>query len=173
LTGRTVFFAGVGNNWWSREDLEFSTRYSLSYTYRDERTPDPEKGDQFPGMRFFWRFQNRWGPRVVYENELTYNLSFEDASDYSVNMVQSLNVPMSKRLSLVVSLQWLGNNFPALENLDLVAEVLLRDPDGIPSSGDEFYETVEDGGIELKIGTVRERKKSLDTIFSTTLRITF
>jgi putative salt-induced outer membrane protein YdiY len=173
LTGRTVGFAGFGHDWWDREDLGFRTRYGLSYTHRNERTKDPEKDEDFAGVRFSWFYHNKWGPRVEYENDLTYNLSLVDSSDYSLTMTQSLDVPMSQRLSLVVSLRWQYNNFPALEDIDVVAEVVIRDPDGIPGSGDEFFETVAGGGTHIDIGTIRERKKDLDTVLSTSLRITF
>jgi hypothetical protein len=173
LIGRSVVFAGVGHEWWDREDLHFSTRYGISYTNRNEVTLDPEKEPEFAGARATWRFRKRFGPRVIYENELRYNQSFADSRDYSANMTQSFDVPMSKRLSLVVTLQWLFNNFPALEDIDIVAEFVVRDPDGVPGSGDEFFETVRSGGSQVPIGSTRERKKSLDTAFSTSLRITF
>jgi len=173
LIGRSVAFAGFGHDWWDSEDLGFRTRYGLSYTHRNERTKDPEKDEDFAGVRFSWFYHNKWGPRVEYENDLTYNLSLVDSSDYSMNLTQTLNVPMSQRLSLVVSLKWQFNNFPALEDIDVVAEVVTRDPDGVPGSGDEFLETVSEGGTLIDVGTVRERKKSLDTVISTSLRITF
>jgi hypothetical protein len=173
LIGRSVLFVGVGHEWWDREDLHFSTRYSLSYTNRNEVTLDPEKDPDFAGARASWRYLNRWGPRVVYENEVHFNHSFSDSNDYSATMTQSFDVPMSKRLSLVVTLQWLFNNFPALEDIDTIAEVVIRDPDGVPGSGDEFFETVTAGGSQVLIGSTRERKKTVDTAFSTSLRITF
>jgi hypothetical protein len=173
LIGRSVLFAGVGHEWWDREDLHFSTRYSFSYTNRNEVTLDPEKDPDFAGARASWRYMNRWGPRVVYENEVHFNHSFSDSNDYSATMTQSFDVPMSKKLSLVVTLQWLFNNFPALEDIDTIAEVVIRDPDGVPGSGDEFFETVSAGGSQVLIGSTRERKKTLDTAFSTSLRITF
>jgi len=173
LVGRTVLFAGVGHDWWNRDDLQFRSRYGVSYTYRNETTPDPEKDTDFGGLRAAWHYLNRWGPRVIYENDLMVNMSLSDSTDYSANMTQSLNVPMSKRLSLTVGLKWLYNNFPSLEDIDLVAEVILVDPDGEPGSGDEFFQTVSNGGTIVEIGTVRERKKSLDTVISTSLRVSF
>jgi hypothetical protein len=46
-------------------------------------------------------------------------------------------------------------------------------PDGIPGTGDEFFETVDAGGAEIVIGEVGERKKQLDTVFRTSLSIKF
>ena len=45
--------------------------------------------------------------------------------------------------------------------------------DGIPGNGDEFFETVSTGGGELVVGEVSIRKDELDTIFRTSLVITF
>ena len=61
----------------------------------------------------------------------------------------------------------------ALEDIDLVAIVIVVDPDEIPGSGDEFFETVDSGGAEIVIGEVGERKKPLDTVFRTSLSIKF
>jgi putative salt-induced outer membrane protein YdiY len=173
LNGRLLLFSGLGHQWWRTADLAFTTRYALSYSSRDEETPDPEKEEAFMGARVAWHYRNRWGPRVVYENDLIANMSLVDTTDYSASMVQSLNVPMSKKLSLVVTLRWTYNNFPALEDIDIVAQAVVRDPDGVPGTGDEFFETVSEGGAAVDIGTTRERKKTLDTVFSTALRITF
>ncbi len=61
---------------------------------------------------------------------------------------------------------------PALEDIDVVAEVVLVDPDGIPGNGDELFETVESGGLEIELGSVQERRRErLDTVFTTSLTI--
>jgi hypothetical protein len=65
------------------------------------------------------------------------------------------------------------NNEPALEDVDVVARVAVRDPDGVPGSGDEFVETVTEGGYEVAVGETRVRKEQLDTIFKTTLVVSF
>jgi hypothetical protein len=80
---------------------------------------------------------------------------------------------MTERLSLRVSLHWLYNNLPALEDIDLVARVEVVDPDGIPGNGDEYFETVESGGFPIDAGSVLERKEKLDTVFTTSLGISF
>ena len=57
--------------------------------------------------------------------------------------------------------------------MDVVARVQLVDPDGIPASGDEFFETVESGGSQLIIGSGDTRKEKIDEIFKTSLVIKF
>lgn len=80
---------------------------------------------------------------------------------------------MSERLSLRVSSQWRYNSLPALESVNVVAQVVIVDPDGVPGSGDELFETVESGGSSQVVGSVRERKERLDTVFTTSLTIRF
>ena len=51
--------------------------------------------------------------------------------------------------------------------------MILIDPDGTPGTGDEFFQTVTDGGAEIEIGQESIRKDELDTIFRTSLVINF
>ena len=91
-------------------------------------------------------------------------------------MVTSLGVAMNEKLAIKISLQWLYNNEPALEDVDIIAFVKLVDPDGIPGSGDEFFETVDEGdpdALAIELGEDRVRRKKLDTVFRTSLSITF
>lgn len=173
ILNRYIVFGGVGNLWWDREDLRFQTSYGLSYTDREEETPDPEKEDQFVGARLSWNYMNMFGKNTTYNNDMTFNLSLSDLQDWSSEMTNAISVSMNKWLSLRVSLRWLYSNEPALEDVDLLARVELRDPDGVPGSGDEFFETVSGGGAELVFGETRVRKEKLDQIFKTTLVISF
>ncbi len=112
---------------------------------------------------------------VTHEPEdWTFNVELDELSDYTSSMTQSIAVPLSRRLSLKVALKWLYNSVPALEDVDVVAQVVLLDPDGIPGNGDELFETVASGGVEIELGSVRERRKErLDAIFTTSLAIEF
>lgn len=174
IVGRFVLYSGLGHVWWDREDLKFRTIYSLSWTDRNEETQDPEKDDQFPGLRYNWIYENRWGKNVVFHNEWTFNANLSELTDFSSDMTSSLRIPMTQRLSLSVSLHWLYNNLPALVDIDLIGAVALVDPDGISGSGDEYFETVEGGGgYAIDLGSVRERREKLDTVFTTSLGISF
>lgn len=148
---RYVAFAGVGNIWWDRDDLEFSTDYGLSYTDREEDTPDPEKDDQFTGLRLSWDFLYRIGKVTTLTNIFNINSNLTDLNDYYFDTTTALAVAMNSHLALKVSLQFLYNNQPALEEIDL-----FLDPDQI-----------------VNIGTVEVPKNSLDTVFNTSLVIHF
>ncbi len=173
ILNRYIVFAGVGNTWRDREDLRFSTAYGVSYTDREETERDPDKDSRFGGLRLSWNYLNAFGAFTVYENDLTTNMSLKTASDYSLNMTNAFGLIMSQHFSLRLSLQWLFENEPALEDADVIARIITLDPDGIPGSGDEFFQTVSDSGAEITIGTGRVRKDRLDTIFRTALAIDF
>jgi hypothetical protein len=176
ILNRYIAFGGVGHSWFDREDLEFRTNYGLSYTDREEDQPDPEKDETFAGLRLGWYYLNKFGKVTTFENEFTGNMSLVDTSDFSLDMTTSLDVAMAKHLSLKVSLQWLFNSEPALEDIDRVVFVQLHDPDGTPGSGDEFFESVPPGtpnSAKIEIDEVSERKKQLDTSFRTALVLRF
>ncbi len=116
---RYIGFAGIGNIWWKSDDLTFTTTYSLSYTDREETTPDPLKEDQFAGLRFDWSYLNKWGKSVTYSNTWTINASLKDSADYNFDMINGISVAMTEKIALKVSLQWLYNNEPPLDTVDL------------------------------------------------------
>jgi len=173
ILNRYIAFGGLGRIWWDHEDSAFKTVWALSYTDREEDEIDPEKDLRFGGLRFSWDYMDRWGKLVVYENDFTANMSLKDTGDYSLGMTNSVSVKVSSHLALKVSLQGLFENEPALEDVDVVARVELVDPDGVPASGDEFFRTVESGGFALLVDTGDVRKDQIDTIFKTSLAISF
>ena len=173
ILNRYTAFAGVGNVWSDSETLRFATSYAASYTNRSEEAADPGKDPRFAGARLGWDYRQRFGEAIVYENELTANVNLTAASDYSFNMAHALSVAPSTHLALRVGLQWLYENEPAPAEVAVVARVEVVDPDGVPGSGDEFFETVADRGAAITLGASRIRRDRLDTIFRTALVISF
>ncbi len=153
ILSRWIGFAGVGNIWWDRDDLKFNTSYGLSYTNREEEDEDPDKDTTFPGFRFNWEYENQWGKVTTFENDWVVNYNFSNSTDWNMDMVSSILIDMSEHLAFRVSLRWLYNNLPALEDIDLFSV----DPDG----------------NLLVEGSVQEPKEKLDTIFRTSLVIKF
>jgi len=173
IESRYIVFAGLGHLWVDREDRKFLSSYGLSGTDRREETPDPEKEERFAGVRLSWTYMDKLGKNTTFDHDWTVNVSLADTNDWSSDMTNALSVSMSKRLSLRVSLRWLFNHEPALQDVDQVARVEVRDPDGVPGNGDEFFETVGDGGSEIVFGETRVRKDDLDQVFKTTLVLSF
>ncbi len=152
IINRYTGWAGVGNVWWDRDDLAFSTSYGLSYTDREEDIPDPEKDESFAGVRFGWDYLNDWGKITTFTNDWNINANISEFSDWTSDMTSAITVSMSEKIALRVSLQWLYNNQPALEEID----VLFID---------------EGAGAEIDFGTTTIRKEKLDSIFSTSIVI--
>lgn len=173
ILNRRIAFGGVGNVWAEGEDLALSTSYGFSFTDREEPDPDPAKDDRFGGVRINSDYMQRFGSVTSVDGDVTMNVSLTDSSDYSLNAASAIGLAMSEHLSLRVSVQWLYENEPALEDLGVVAQVALLDPDGVPGSGDELFETVAGGGVEIDLGTGRIRRDRLDTILRTALVISF
>lgn len=151
LLNRYVAYIGVGHVWWDRQDLRFETAYGASLTDRQEGTRDPAKQEQFPGFRFSWSYLNRWGRNTTFTNDWAGNTNLSDLSDFSSDMTSSVAVSMNSRIALKVSLQWLYNHSPALEELDLFA--------------------IDEAGNLDRVGSFSVRKKQLDTVFTTSLVI--
>ena len=173
IRNRTVWFGGVGNVWADRSDLSFSTGYGFSYTAREETELDPAKDDRFGGVRVDSDYYQRLGASLELDSDAVLNVNLLSASDYSLNVTNALGVAINDHLSLRVSLQHLYEHRPALEDTVIVARVALIDPDGVPGSGDELFETVAAGGAAIDFGTGQIRKAGLDAIFRTALVISF
>ena len=173
IRNRTILFGGVGNTWADRESFGLSTAYGFSYTMREELADDGARADHFGGLRINGDYRQRLGTITSVDGVLTMNVSLLDRSDYSVNSTSGVAVAMTEHLSLRVSLQWLYEHQPAFEEAGVVARVTLRDPDGMPGTGDELFETIANGGVAIDLGTGRLRKDGLDTILRTALVISF
>ncbi len=152
IINRYTGWAGVGNVWWDRDDLAFTTTYGLSYTDREEDIPDPEKDNSFAGLRFGWDYLNDWGKVTTFTNDWNINANISEFSDWTSDMTSAITVTMSKKIALRVSLQWLYNNQPALQEIDVI------------------YIDVG-SGAEIDFGTTTIRKEKLDTIFGTSIVI--
>ena len=173
IRNRYVSFGGVGNVWADGSDLSFSTGYGFSYTGREETEPDPAKDDRFGGVRVDSDYHQRLGAALELDSDAALNVNLLSASDYSLNVTNALGVAINDHLSLRVSLQHLCEHRPALDDTGIVARVALIDPDGVPGSGDELFETVAAGGAAIELGTGQIHKDGLDAIFRTALVISF
>lgn len=153
ILSRWISYAGVGNIWWDRDDLRFNTSYGLSYTWREEEDEDPEKEDAFPGFRFNWEYMNKWGKSTTFNNDWTINYNFSESQDWNFDMTSAITMDINTRLAFRVSLRWLYNNLPALQDLDVFREI--------------------DGNLIGLPFVVQEPKEKLDSIFRTSLVIKF
>ena len=173
ILSRYSAFGGLGNVWSDGEALRLSTTYAVSITNRREETEDPGKAGRFAGARLGLDYRSRVNDAIIHDGVLAANINLGSPSDYSLNATTAMSVSLSRRLALRVSLQLLYENDPALEDVAVIARAAVVDPDGLPGSGDELYESVADGGTTIALGTDRVRRDRLDAIFRTALVIGF
>jgi len=156
VKNRYIAYAGVGNLWWTRDDLKFRTDYSLTYTSQEDVIEVPGEDKDFAGARFGWGYLNKWGKVTTYTNDFIVDFNFETSENWRFNMVQGLAVAMSQKLALKVSLEWQYQNDPPIG----VANVWDVDP----FQNDNAQQTGVAWPYQLK---------KLDTIFTTSLVINF
>jgi len=174
IVNRYIAHAGVGNTWADSERRRFTTSYGISYADRQLKVSDPEKDRRFAGARLGWEYAEHFNPATTFDSTFATNVNLSDGRDYSISTTNAVSVSINSKVSLKVSLQWLFENEPALEtDLDVVAYVVLLNPDGIPSSGDERYQTQASGSTKLVLGSADARKDRLDSIFRTAIVIKF
>lgn len=173
IRNRYVTFGGVGNVWADGEELSLSTSYGVSHTIREEGETEAGRHARFGGIRVDGDYRHRIADAVELDSEAALNVNLLSLPDYSLNLTSAVGVAMSEHLSLRVSLQHLYEHEPALEDAGIVARVALVDPDGVPGSGDELFETLASGGAGVDFGTGQIRKRGLDVVFRTALVISF
>ena len=173
IRNRYVTFGGVGNVWAAGDEMSLSTSYGFSHTAGEDTEPDAARDTRFGGVRADGDYHHRIGDAVELDGDAVLNVRLLSLSDYSLNVTNAVGVAMSEHLSLRVSVQYLFEHDPALEDADLIARVALIDPDGTPGSGDELFQTLAAGGAALDFGAGRIRKRGLDIVVRTALVINF
>jgi hypothetical protein len=174
IVNRYIAFAGVGNKWADSQRRRFTTSYGGSYSDRELKEPDPEKERRFGGARLAWEYTERFNAATTFDSSFATNVNLSDGHDYSITTTNGVSVSVNSKIALKVSLQWLFENEPALDTgLDVVAYVVYLNPDGIPNSGDERYQTQPSGSTKIVLGSANARKDKLDSIFRTALVIKF
>ncbi len=138
---------GLGNTWFDEPGQRFRTEYAATFT-RQEDLLDAE-ALTFTGARLSWEYQKTLTETAAFENVLELDANLEETEDYRADMTSSVQVAISQKLALKVSLQWLFDNQPSF--------VAAQDPDGLLGPGE----------------TARIQLEKLDTVFTTSLVINF
>ena len=149
IDDRFIVGGGIGNQWFDSEKVVFRSDYALTATFEEDIVDDPETDDFFPGLRLATAFTWYFKKDVHYKNETSFFGNFKNASDWRLNMTNSLSVTVTHHTKLRVSLQWLYDNDPNLGEVDLF------DPGG------------------ALIGDVLVPLDELDTLFTTSLVFDF
>ena len=113
IKNRTQIVGGVGHLWYDNEEGHFRTDYGVTYTDQ-ENVVGPPASDTFAGLRLGWDYLRPFGANTSYGNVLLVDINADETSDYRVDMINWLDVSMSERMALKISLQFLFDNEPSL-----------------------------------------------------------
>ena len=116
---RTLLAAGAGHVWVEGQKIRFKTDYGVTYTFQADVVENPFLKSNFPGARMSADLRWRLTDTTRLESGLVSDLNFSDTDDLRLDMVHSLPVAVSSKISLKPSLQLLWRNQPALRNVDL------------------------------------------------------
>jgi putative salt-induced outer membrane protein YdiY len=119
IDNRYTGVGGVGNVWVDRDNLKFRTDYAVTFTKQDDVVENPDVDDSFLGLRVSWNYLHKFGATTEYVNDLIVDENLDETDDFRANMINSVSVALSKRLALKVSLQFLYDHQPSLEELPL------------------------------------------------------
>lgn len=154
IDNRYQVFGGLGHVWVDAERRTWRTDYSLTGTKEEDVVQRPDFDDTFMGLRLSSTFLQKFGHSGTYGNDTIIDENIDDTEDLRLNMTNWVAVNMSDHLALKVSLQWLFDNQPALQTVNL-------------------YPTTDPGGTGTPSGTVLAELDDLDTIFTTALVIKY
>jgi len=156
IQNRYVGFAGVGNNWFAGDRRKWRTDYSVTGTKQDNVVDDPTFNDTFIGVRVTSTFLQKFGAadNGSYGNDTIVDENLDETSDWRVNMTNWMSLTMTSHLALKVSLQWLYDNLPSLEQINI-------------------YDLQPSDPAAVVIGTTDVPVDDLDSIFTTALVIKY
>jgi putative salt-induced outer membrane protein YdiY len=150
IANRSIVYGGLGNKWRDDDHTRFKTDYTATFTHRIDEIPDPERDVNYSEARLSWDYMHKVAAHAQFDSDFVFFVNVGDGSDYRINTIESVTSNLSSVMALRFSAQFLYQNLPALEEIDL-------------------YDT--DGG--RVVGTAVVRKKAIDTILKFSLVITF
>ena len=108
---------GIGSLWLKPDN---SSRFQLgvagTYTSQEEVIDDPEKENQFAGIRATADGKARFGDRKehAYTSTLVVDENLQQTEDLRANWQNALSMSLNRKLALKVSLQFAYDNLPQL-----------------------------------------------------------
>lgn len=155
ISNRYIASAGVGNIWHNTDDLKFKTFYGLTWT---NEKPVVGESDSYVGVRGGYDYFNKLTASTTMGSLLVIDLNGSETSDWRADWTNWVAVSINQRMALKASLQLLYDNQPAVRSVDLYDQIPTRE--------------IDLDGYE-KVGTVQQELDELDTIFTTSLVITW
>ncbi len=119
IKNRISIVAGIGHLWYENESGHFRTSYGVTYTDQEDVIDNPAVSDTFAGLRLGWDYLRPFGANTSYGNLFIVDANLDETSDYRADMLNWLDVSMSERFALRLSLQFLYDNEPSLTEIPL------------------------------------------------------
>lgn len=116
--------AGIGHTWWKNDDGYLKTSYSLSANNQEDVVRG-ETSESFLGAEAHLDFRRQLTETTDYRAVLTVDENLDETNDLRAELIQALGVKINERLSLELSFEFLFDNQPSFEELEL------RTPDGL------------------------------------------
>ncbi len=152
IDNRSIVYGGLGNKWRDDDHMRFKTDYAVTFTHRIDEIADPERDVNFSEARLSWDYMHKLAANAQFDSDFVFFVNVSDGSDYRFNNIDAITSNLNSVMALRFSAQFLYQNLPALEEIDL------------------FDLDPSDGGFP--VGTAVVRKRTLDTILKFSLVIT-
>ena len=137
---------GLGNVWKNTDKIKFSTSYGVNYTKEDVLVEGPDFDGSFASVQAAWSLFCKISETTTFTQDFKLNPNVEEGDDYRIELDNLLAVDIIKHMALKVGLQFLYDNQPALTSVTVLGD--------------------NEAPLLLELD-------ELDTIFSTSLTITF
>lgn len=122
IENRYSGIAGLGNDWVDNEKHRFWTEYGWTFNRERRRVEGLDRATNFPGLRLEWEFWWKISESSEYRNYLVANQNLDDTADLRAEMRHELEVGISERFSLLVSLEQFYDDDPPLNSLPIVVD---------------------------------------------------
>lgn len=153
LESRTKAVAGLGDLWISDGTTRFRTDYGLGYTKEEPVFRTPGYPEHFATWQLGARLERKMLPTSAFTSELAVSGNLREGPDWNGVLKNALTAAISTRLAVKVGYDLSYRNLPNTVGVDVV-----QTPPSDPP---------------VVLGQVPFRLKRLDTVFSTSLVLTF
>jgi putative salt-induced outer membrane protein YdiY len=145
---------GIGYQWIKEDRTNFRTDVGLGYQKDDFIVKTPGVKESYATGTIIAHFDQKIGASSLFTSDLAWTDDLSDSKNWNGTWRNAFTTNLSEKLALKVGYDLVYNNRPAFASVDLY---------NLPASNP----------ARVKVGTVPFQLKKTDTIFTTSLVITF
>ena len=119
IDSRFLIALGAGNTWKDSETTQFSTFYSMTYTFQEDVVENPFVKSDFAGVRLGYNLDAKLSASTTFLSNLVADWNLDNSEDVRLNWYNALPVSISETLQLMPALRLMWRNEPALTTVDL------------------------------------------------------